>query len=644
MDPHFVLDIRAEVPDTVHFDDLGDRLRLAAKEPMSGFATRRFTKPSVRVTIDLDELSEGVKVMGFAFTQFAMPVVGSKRDPIDFRPAPNLMSPKAMLPVLLQRRDAMVCLLAPLDSFHEQMITVEQDDSGVRSLVWGWHGDLDEVDEEFSTSLGIYRGVSVSDVFDRWRADLDSDGRIVARDISRDPVLTHLSYWTDNGAAYWYRTEPGLDITETLGRKLDEFDELGVGIRSVELDSWFYPHLTMRPVSETGYLAEVPPTGMLEWTPRPDVLPAGMKPLVDRLGRRPLVAHTRHISAESPYLADGEWWVDDETGVAHPVDQEFFARWFADASKWGVSCIEQDWMMPVWFGVRQMRERPGRALSWQAALDRLAAANSMSLIWCMATPADVIAAAELSQVHAVRSSDDYRYADDPARLWHWYLAVNRLASTLGHQVFKDCFFTSDLAGATDAIDGDDHRDVEALLAAMSGGVVGIGDRLGRTDTDVVSRLCRPDGLLMKPDAPLALADQSFFRAWSDSSGLCWATTRSGEWIYVVALHTADTDASIVDRFVLPDKMLVYDWRSGEASPDTVIDVELGRRDWALFVCSPIEDRGGRRRALIGDPTKYATMAAQRVVYAGSEAEVLLAEGESTVPLRWWIEGEGVLDR
>ncbi|MEZ5281847.1 MAG: hypothetical protein R2770_15405 [Acidimicrobiales bacterium] len=642
MDPHFVLDVRAEVPDSVHFDDLGDRLRLAAKEPISGIASGRFATPSVRVVIDLDDLAEGVSILGFAFTQFAMPVLGSRRQPIDFRPAPNLMSPKAMLPVLLQRRDGAVCLLAPIDSFHEQIITVDQDDEGVHSLVWGWHGDLDEVDEEFATTLGIYRGSSASEVLEQWFGELANEGQIHEGARVIDPVFEQLSYWTDNGAAYWYRTEPDLDITETIGRKLDELGQLGVAIGSVELDSWFYPHEIARPVSEVGYLAEVPPTGMLEWVPRPDVLPLGIEGLGERMGRLPMVLHARHICAKSPYLNQGDWWVDEQTGLAHPHDQRFFDRWFVDAKGWGATCIELDWMMPVWFGVREMRRVPGRAWAWQSTLDLLADEHDMALIWCMATPADLIAAAALPRVGAVRTSDDYRYAQDPARLWHWYLAVNKLVAGLGHRTFKDCFFTSE--PGPDSIDGDPHREVEALLAAMSAGVVGIGDRIGRTDVAIVERICRPDGVIVGPDAPMSLADQSMFRAWSDPDGLCWATARSGDWLYVLALHTADTDAAIVDRFVLDHKMLVYDWRNGEASPDTVVDVELGRRDWALFVCCPIEERGGRRRALIGDPSRYATMGRQRVTYDGQTATASLAAGEQPARLRWWIEGEGVLDR
>ncbi len=636
-----MLDVRAEVPETVHFDDLGDQLRLAAKEPMRGFATGRFDRSNITVTIDLDDMYEGVTVLGFAFTQFAMPVIGSRRSAIDFAPTPQLQSPAAMLPALLRRSDGMVCLLAPLDSWHEQIITVDQDDQGVHRLRWGWHGDLDRVEEEFSTTLGIYRGLSATEVFAAWRDELDTAGELVERSDDADPVVSHLSYWTDNGAAYWYRTEPGIDIAGTLEAKLEELEQLGVQVGSVELDSWFYPHEVGRPVVDDGYLPDVPPTGMLEWLPRPDVLPRGFDGLGPRLAAKPLILHSRHISPQSPYLEEGEWWVD---WAAHPVDQDFFARWFDSARSWGATCVEQDWMMLAWFGVRQLREVPGRAAEWLNALARHAAEAEMSLIWCMSTPADMIAAAGLDRVCAVRTSDDYRFADDPARLWHWFVTVNRLIDTLGLVAFKDCFFTADLEGATESIDGDEHREVEALLAAMSAGVVGIGDRIGRSDPVIIDRLCRPDGLLAKPDRPLAIADQSIFRDWADSGGICWSTTSSGEWLYVVALHTADTDAAIVDRFDLPSKMLVYDWRTGEASPDMVIDIELGRRDWALFVCCPLEERGGRRRSLIGDASKYATMSRQRVRYDGETGTCLLAAGEAPAKLRWWIEGEGVLDR
>lgn len=626
--------------DGVRFDDLGHAVRFTAERELSGLATGRFATPRVHAALRVGELPDPhTQFVGFAFTQFAMPVRASAGRPFDFRPAPNLRSPSAVIPLLLRDSAGRICLLAPLDSWHDQLIAVHQDDAGVIELQWGWHGDLDTAPAGFAATLGIYDGESVTEVFARWGAEVRTAAATTKPVRGCDPLTSHLSYWTDNGAAYWYRTEPGRSLVATLEDKLSELDAIGVGIGSIELDSWFYPHEISRPVTEVGYLAEVPPTGMLEWSPRPDVLPEGVDDLARRLGGRPLVLHSRHVSPESPYLAEGEWWVDF---AAQPVDPQFFRRWFEDAAAWGATCIEQDWLMMYWFGVRQLREVPGRALEWQRTLDRLAGEHDMTLLWCMATPGDLMAAVGLANVVAIRTSDDYRFADDPATLWHWFLTVNRLADALGLATFKDCFLTA----RGDGIDGDPHPDVEALLSAMSAGVVGIGDRVGRTDVELLGRIARPDGGLVTSDRPAVLADQSFFRSASDGDALCWATATSGEWTYVIALHTATGGAAgtaIADAFELDGEVLVYDWRSQTAEPATTIRVELTHRDWALFVCCPITvDADGRRRSLVGDPSKYATMSAARVRCLDERADLLVADGETGF-LRWWDEGTGLVD-
>ena len=96
-----------------------------------------------------------------------------------------------------------------------------------------------------------------------------------------------------------------MTITESLVAKLAELRELSVPVNAIELDSWFYRHEVSRPVSEIGYLDEVPPTGMITWTGRDDVLPDGVEGLADALGNPPLTLHSRHISPQSPYLDEG---------------------------------------------------------------------------------------------------------------------------------------------------------------------------------------------------------------------------------------------------------------------------------------------------------------------------------------------------
>ncbi len=586
-----------DVPDGVVIERDDRRLTMRATTTQRGIATGRFATPSASVGVHLDGATDH---LGFAFTQFALPVVAGPALDFDFNPAANLHSPRAM-GMLLSRVGRRFVWLAPLDHPHEQVIAVVDG-----TLRWGWHGDLDDVPDGFATTLGIFEGDSAGEVLDAWGRAMRGPHR--RRDAN--PITSHLSYWTDNGAAYWYRTEAGRTIGASVAEAVEALVADGVPVRAVELDSWCYVHEVPRPIAEIGYPEEVPPSGLMVWEPRHDAFdppPAGRDPIeafADRLDRPPLVIHARHVSPSSPYLAAGEWWVD--ALAAQPHDPQFFRRWFDDARRWGVCAIEQDWMLLYWFGVRAMRAAPGRAADWQRGLDALAAESGVDLIWCMATPADLVLAAALDHVVAVRTSDDYRFTTDPALLWTWYLTVNRVAGALGLAAFKDCFFSRRPPDEADAIDGDEHAELEALLACMSAGVVGIGDRIGCTDRDVVLRTCDADGRIRHVDRPLALIDECLFGAPARGERLAWATTTAttaaGTWTYVLAINTSADRQTIADALPLPASSAVYDWRRREVATVESLRAELAPRDWALWVCAP---PGGRADA--GDLSKYVTV-------------------------------------
>jgi hypothetical protein len=502
-----------------------------------------------------------------------------------------------------------VVLLAPIDHHHEQIVAVTD-----HGLTWGWHGDLDVVPAGFSTTLGVYAAATVADALAEWGADMRNAAGPVRH--ADDPVVTHLSYWTDNGAAYWYRTEAGSTIAESVAASVERLRGEDVPVRSVELDSWFYEHASPRPIAEIGYPEVVPPTGAMRWSTRADAFPptgdraddpSGGDPIEAFQARlaAPLVLHARHIAPDSPYVTTPEeWWVGE--AAAHPRDPAFFREWFDDAVRWGATCIEQDWMLMSWFGVRGLRSEAGRAAAWQRALNDHARATDVGLIWCMATPADLMLAASLDRVVAGRTCDDYRFAADPAFLWTWFLTVNRLTNELGLRAFKVCFFSS---ADGDGIDGDLHAEFEALLAALSGGPVGIGDRIGRTDRDVVMRTCDADGRVRRVDRALAAVDDCLFGGPARGDGLMWATTTSttgdsGVWTYVVAVNTASSRATITDRFDLPGERAVYEWRTGTSEQGSALQVELASRDWALWVVAPA---GGGDFEQVGDRSKYVVV-------------------------------------
>ncbi len=572
--------------------DAGERVRIVAERDLVELATGHFSRPSVGVRWSSQRFARGIEFCGFALTQFALPVVGDAALDFDFTPSDGVRSPSAVLPLIARTADTAM-LLAPLIAAHEQVIAVRDG-----ALAWGWHGDLEEVPAGFATELGLYRGDSVTEVLAAWSADLTP----TTDRVGDNPLTTHLSYWTDNGAAYWYRTEAGRSIVDSIVDAVRELRAEGIPIRSVELDSWWYQHETPPPIVEIGYPRGVPPSGTMRWEPRADafgppsaeVSTSILGEVSDRLDGAPLALHARHLSPRSPYIADGlgrgeTWWVDEL--AAHPADPAFFRRWFDDAAANGVTVIEQDWMLMFWFWVRELRAHPGRARDWQRAMNGHAAATGVDLLWCMATPADFVEAAHLDRVIAVRTSDDYRFADDPAELWTWFLTVNRLAHALGLPVFKDVFFSNaDVGPDDDPIDGDPHAELEAALAALSGGVVGVGDRRGRADPGVVLRTCDDDGRIRRVDRPIAFVDDAMFGAPARGESLAWATTTSttsqGTWTYVLAINTSSDRSTIADTFDLGDRRAVLEWRTGVWSTSPSIEVTLAPRDWSLAIVAP----------------------------------------------------------
>ena len=209
----------------------------------------------------------------------------------------------------------------------------------------------------------------------------------------------------------------------------------------------------------------------------------------------------------------------------------------AQAASWGAISYEQDWLVEIWLGVRGLRERPGRVRAWQEGLDAAAARHGLSLVWCMATPADFFQTLTLGRVVSIRTSGDYRYLSGNASHWVRFLYTNALARALGLLPFKDVFLT---ARDADGLDGDPHAEAEAMLSALSAGPVGIGDRIGRTDPAIVRRTCRADGLLVKPDLPIAALERCFRAdAWFEPALLVGETISqhpAGRFGYVAAMN------------------------------------------------------------------------------------------------------------
>lgn len=625
---------RSAVPDGVAAEtderDGVPVLRLRAERDLDGLASGDFARPSAAWRFAPDERElPGAIAFGFQGCEFALPTF-SDAEMARWFLLPH--RPAVVMPLWLTIPDGSTVLLGPLDHFHEQIISVAD------GLAWGWHGDLERVQAGFATELAVVAGDGPRACLETWAAMLGRRPRPRSR--YADVSLRRPTYWTDNGAAYWYRTEPGHDVAGTLEATVADLRQRGVPVGAVQLDSWFYPHETLRPFDTDDWV--VPPTGMMRWEPRDDILPAGIGDLRGRLGDPPLITHCRHLSSSSPYLDEFPCWVDGDR--AHPQTPALYERLLDQAVAWGVEVFEHDWLVECFLGVRGLREEPGRARAWQEGIDAAAARRGITLQWCMATPADFCVAAGLDQVTSIRTSGDHGYIATPEMLWAWFLYTNALARALGLTPFKDVFFSSG-----------EHAEVEALLSVLSTGPVGVGDALGKADPVVVARTCRADGVLVKPDLPIAAVDRAFLHhAVARPEPLVAETTsthHAGTWRYVLTINAFPGSDPLTTRVALTDvgeagPVVAFDWRTGNAEtlePGDGWDVTLPTAGWDYRVLAPVLASG---IAVIGDVELFATAGDMRIAAVeptDTGARVTVLGAGERVELTVWDDGLRTID-
>jgi hypothetical protein len=605
-------------------DDLDDLATGAFDQPSLAWPTFR---PADRAD---GTCPDGLRGLVFQHCEFGLPSnAGPALD--DWFLLPH--RPPTGWPLVLTRSDGRSLLVAPLDAFHEQTIGLNGG-----TLRCGWHGDLEAVPSGFTTELAVLAADGPRAALETWGQMLLDAAGTVRPGRWTDTLGSRPSYWTDNGSAYWYKTEPGHDVAGSIVAAVEGLRSDGVPVGAVQLDSWFYPHVELRPFDTDAWV--VPPSALIAWEERADVLPEGIAALRDRLGGPPLVTHIRHLSADAPIASEAPAWFDGP--YAAPATPEIYERWLDQCVAWGVETMEHDWLVEVFFGVRDLRARPGRARAWQEGLDRAARDRGITLQWCMGTPADFAQTTTLTQVTSVRTCGDHGYIATAGQLWAWFCITNALARSLELMPFKDVF------RADPAVAGD-NGEPEALLSALSTGPVGLGDRVGTMAPALALRTCRADGLLVKPDTPIAATDESLLSGCAFNPTLlvaeCTSEQAAGRWTYVVAMH-ANPDAAPVSGHVrlasvLTDErdVVAWHWRSRTATrlaPDASLAVTLDREGWTYEVLAPLLSCG---LAVIGDVSKFVTAGDARIEVSETPTGVrLVVKGAGeTVTITGWAE-------
>lgn len=557
-------------------------------------------------------------------------------------------------PLILFNDARETIVFSPADRFYESLIWFEGG-----AIHYGLEGELDAVPAGFQHRFLMVKGRGINRTVRAW-GELLRAGK-VGPDRYADLGLSHLGYWTDNGAYYYYQTEEGMNEEDTLLAVKRDADERGIPYGYFQLDSWWYKKVPQSGLNPWG--------GMIAWEPLPEMFPEGLARFREKLGL-PLILHNRWFAPENDYRGAHEFVPDGGPEMALPAGGEIFDELLGNAKSWGAFTYEQDWLIPQFWGIPHLRNGVGHAAEWMGNIDRAAIAHGLTMQITMPGSAFLMDAVDRPSVTTVRTSIDYAPDAPKTSFWPQFHTVNMLAGALGIWPFKDNFHSSEKWG-----------EEEALISILSAGMVGAGDRLGLARTDILSRLCRSDGMLLKPTRPATPIDAMFFAHQRPYLTATASELGFGRWNYLAAYQIERGDdarrslddfyalfaydgVALEDMFVIPER--ITDW-SVDLRADLGIDEQVVLYDWQTREAKLVRDRFELRAtaeafrhryvvlapvekndlALIGEPGKYVTVADRRV--AGMtvlddalEVSLIGAPGESVELLAYDADEERML--
>jgi hypothetical protein len=286
-----------------------------------------------------------------------------------------------------------------------------------------------------------------------------------------DTLLKYVSYWTDNGATYYYNAG-GPSYQDTLKSVVAEFGAKGIKLGSMQLDSWWYPK-----GPDDSWTS---PGGIWMYTVSPSVFQTDLAAVQKALGV-PLATHARWIDPKSPlhesYAISG--------GVA--TDPAYWENVAAYLAASGVTTYEQDWLGAQAQSDFNLTDPYAFLNNMAASLEK----RSMTMQYCMAKAEHFLQGTNYDNLTSIRTSYD-RFEQDH---WTHFLYTSRLASALGEFPFTDVFRSTET--------------YNLILATLSAGPVGVGDKMGTLSRENLLQSVRSDGLIVKPDVPITPLDSVF---------------------------------------------------------------------------------------------------------------------------------------
>ena len=511
-------------------------------------------------------------------------------------------SEKPFAPLVLYDDSGHTLVVSPLNHFLISPLNLVQTPSGM-GIARGLHGSVDTIPRGTTTLTALVFGTGVVETMERWGDWLLSAGGKSREADVNSPLLGSVGFWNCFGGYY---TELFRKVNEATLKDLgDYFRDADIPVGYFGLDLWYN-------YTQVGFARN--------YAPDAEKYPRELGPIHDET-KLPYLLHMSAFESPNDYIGKYDFAVGQSS--AYPMERRFYDDLAADFKESGAFGIWPDFLRTQLQNSAPLKSKIGDADRWFDDLAEAFGDQGLDVMMCMPTTGHYMASTRHDNVIAVRTHSDYlnhqRDQVESLRVSAQirnYLPVqesirhNVLVSFLGHCLGLcpsfDVFLTN-----KDHPEGfaEPNAEYEALLRAMSAGVVAIGDKAGFVDVEIVSKLCFPDGRIPRPDHPPVPVISSL---QSDVLAF-YTTTTVGDmrWVYLALFNVGgETSRYSLDiRELSGDEApAVYDYFVAKVLRAPTVEGNLEPAQGHYYVIMP---RAGDLH-LLGFPDKYITVSGRQV--------------------------------
>jgi len=424
-------------------------------------------------------------------------------------------------------RTGRTLIFSAFDNLGNQLYTITQKDNDFY-VICGLEGLIEKIPVGSRITEVLIFGSEFEQAIENWGTFLRTHyNKILDENLD---LINKLSYWTDCGSYYYYRTIPEKDYSDTLIALSEDLKRKGINVRLVELGPWWY--------------SKDPSAGAKAYEPVPEIK-LNLNELAQEIGF--LILQMSWFNLENEYTKRFSFIKEK---IAFPRDYEIYDYLGGRFREYGATAVVHDHLTQIRSSMRHhLMDNFSILSNWLKSMAEHFRRYMIRIILSMPDTYHLFSSLQTNNIVASRTGEDYgTSASQSYSLWQ-NIYTSQLALALGLFPHFGVFFTSHPTynGEPTNENGNLGRinpEVDALARVLTFSIVGFGDAICTTNVDLIKNIAHPDCTVIRPDKPAMPIFRNFLNdPRKTKTALILKTTAKAKYIILGVFNVTD-DAEV----------------------------------------------------------------------------------------------------